>query len=222
MEPWNIDPDLTEDRLEVIARAIVDARDSVKETYDPERGDIPWNFGCSAHTRTMHGLRLVADAHPWLTVEGSGLAYRIRIGKVVARVSRGDASNPSQKSLQRGLSDLVSTQGLFEFFEDELELEDAWFWQVTVETHADGTAAQVVFHQATRSGETRSRWAVPAERLVRVIAEVVPFGPDAVEFPPADVHFRAHRMEGVDAHESEPEPGGRAESEGDKARASEG
>ena len=51
-EPWQKYPDLTRDRLSVIATIIRDVRHRCVMLHEPDEGDGPWSLGCRAYEET--------------------------------------------------------------------------------------------------------------------------------------------------------------------------
>ena len=56
-EPWRKYPDLTRDRLSVIATMIRDVRHGCVLLHDPDEGDGPWSLGCRAYERICLAIR---------------------------------------------------------------------------------------------------------------------------------------------------------------------
>ena len=205
IEPWLISPELTQDRLQVIAKEIVRVRAEALLEHRPEVGDDAWSFGCRAYRRTCFALASLAltGDFPWLRVSESGLACSIMVEAEQLRFYCGEAEKPSSRSLRRGISDLIA-QGRFSFFEDELAASDeGWFWLIAIETRDDGSVLRVVVLQANPRGEVRHSWEVPTETTVASLGVVSTIVREAVELPPPVVgpKVAAEREASADAME---------------------
>ena len=91
-EPWREDPDLTRDRLSVIATIIRDVRHDCVMLHEPDEGDGPWSLGCRAYERIGFVILKVNDNDNWLKTlpEKSALAFSFAIGNVPFRFYRGN------------------------------------------------------------------------------------------------------------------------------------
>lgn len=183
--PWEVTPALTADRLQVIVDAIASVRADAREGHLQEKGDDPWVFGCRAYRRTCHALRGLASTgdHPWLKVESVGLACTLFIDGEPLKFYKGDAENPTTRSLRRGF-DAAITQGTLAFDPEELGRIDGWFWLLALETHDDGTLMRAAVFQANQRNETRNLYFVTVDGDVSVLAPVVAILREGVDLAP--------------------------------------
>lgn len=189
MEPWRVCPELTAERIQLLARDMVSVRATLALSYQPELGDDPWCFGCQAYSRTCYAIeqRALSGKYPWLRVDRLGLKCKVFIGGEAVTFFHGDAENPSSRSLHRGFDGLLGNTA-FEFFEKELEADPGvWFWLIAIETNEDGTVSRVVILQANANGDVRNLWDVPMEEPPARIAPVIPITRQPVDLPPPPV-----------------------------------
>jgi hypothetical protein len=95
-EPWRKYPDLTRDRLSVIATIIRNVRHGCIMLHEPDEGDGPWSLGCRAYERIGFAIRKATIKYNWLKTlpEKSALAFSFAIGNVPFRFYRGNPEEP--------------------------------------------------------------------------------------------------------------------------------
>ncbi len=187
--PAEINPALTEDRLQVLTRTIVHVRADALEGHEPEKGDDAWTFGCRAYRRTCFAFDRLAttNEHEWLKTHTDGLAFTLLIGGEPIKFYRGDSANPTSRTIQGGLDQAIR-QGRLQFLDDELGAGlEGWFWLLAIETHPDGTVMNVVVLQANREGETRNIYYVPLDQAVPIASNVTSTEREGVDLPPPQV-----------------------------------
>jgi hypothetical protein len=186
--PSEVTPAFTTDRLQLISDAIRRVRLDALDIHQPEKGDNAWTFGCTCYARTLKALRdLEASGdHPYLRLMLDGLACTIYIDDVPLKFYRGEAANPSERSLRRGLQEAMY-QVEMAFLEEERAAElDGWVWMLAVETLDDGTVASTAVFQMNRNREHRHLWYIP-EEPVAVAASVDPVERDGVDLEPVQI-----------------------------------
>ena len=195
MYPWELNPVLTEDRLVVLARVAVTARNRAFAEADRAAGDTNWGLACKAHERLMFALgRLAADGeHPWLTVTRDGLYLMPRVEDVPVKVFRGSANRPSTRSLdalrlEHERAQAAAPQMAFGFMVGGEDDGGPWYWLVALETDEAGMVARAVYVQANDAGETRYPWTCPfaLEEPAAEAEAVVPAPVDAVAAAPVE------------------------------------
>ncbi len=193
MYPWELNPDLTQDRLVTLARAAVTTRNRAFAEADRAAGDTNWGLACKAHERLMHCLGHLAGGgeHPWLTVIRDGLYLMPRIDDVPVRVFRGTPDRPGSRHLdalrlEHERAQPARPQMAFDFMGGAVDDGTGpWYWLMAMETGDGGMVSRVVFFQANDAGETRYPWECPLvveERAAVVAVEVAaPVLPVVVE-----------------------------------------
>lgn len=186
-KPWEVHSDLGEDRLKTVARLLAEVRNEARDEYDPEKGDGPWNLGCTAFSRSCSRLIQASDGFEWLSIVDPRFRFVFSIGKVPVRFYHGVAVSPRSNLLVRSDLELLWEQEVMEFVD---EWEQGWRWVVAVETDAEGYVAQVVIVQVNELKETRNAWSIPYEGTVSVLASLGKVKAP-VKLPPAAVGLPA-------------------------------
>ncbi|MEO3470892.1 hypothetical protein AAFN86_03415 [Roseomonas sp. CAU 1739] len=156
--PWEYHPHLTEDRIVAVACLIVDGRQAAVERFDEEAGDNGWTLGCCAF---QYGrariLRAVDDGtHDWLGVIDRSLQLIFTIGEVPVRIYRGEAEEPTIRTMRQSRNEL---RQLGFSFDDRDEGHDLAY-RFAIETDIDGSVLAVKF--VGLRGETATlNWDVP-------------------------------------------------------------
>ena len=90
LNPWQIHPALTRDRLIVMGRLMWDARASAATDAKWGIGNRLWGIGCTAFERTLHAvMRAAFDVHgDWLSLQNKSKHFVFRIGGVPVRFSK--------------------------------------------------------------------------------------------------------------------------------------
>lgn len=103
LQPWELHPALTEDRLRVCARLLANARRDALAMASYELGDDPWSVGCRAYAFGRNRLARTAGsgAHNWLGVLDESNAFVFLIEDVPVRFYRGQADEPTSRMLRR-------------------------------------------------------------------------------------------------------------------------
>lgn len=158
--PWEYHSELTEERVVAVARMIVEGRQTAVELFDEEAGDNGWTLGCRAFQfGRARILRAVDDGtHEWLGVIDRTLQLIFTIGDVPVRIYRGEAEEPSGRTMRQGLNELRQLGFSFDERDEGRELA----FRFAVETDIDGSVLAVKF--VGLRGETAIlNWDVPIE-----------------------------------------------------------
>lgn len=204
--PWDVNASFTADRLQLLARTIAGSRAACLELYTPDLGDDPWTQGCRAYRWACHAIRKLHSSGqcPWLTVLEDQLAFTMMIDGHAIRMYRGDAANPSARSLKQGLGAL-NQASLFDLLPEAAPEESAWFWLMAVETDAEGSVVRIVIVQTNTGRESRVMWSIPLDEPVAVVAELLSAERDGVDLPPPFVgpkHDHSDESESGDENEA--------------------
>lgn len=158
--PWEYHGDLTEDRIVAVARMIVDGRQAAVELFDEENGDNGWTLGCRAFQFGRARILRAVDegTHDWLGVIDRSLQLIFTIGEIPLRIYRGEADEPTDRTMRQSLPEL--RQLGFSFGESDEGRELAY--RFAIETDVDGSVVSVKF--VGLRGETALlNWDVPLE-----------------------------------------------------------
>jgi hypothetical protein len=158
--PWEYHSDLTAERLAIVARLIADGRQVAVELFDEEAGDNGWTLGCRAFQFGRARILRAVDSreYPWLDVIDRTLQLIFKIGEVPVRIYKGDADEPTDRTLRQSLDELRQLDLLF----DERDEGRNLAYRFAVETDVDGSVLAVKF--VGLRGETAVlNWDVPLD-----------------------------------------------------------
>lgn len=99
-EPWTKYPDLTAERLSIIANLLRAVRHDAVLAHEPTKGDTNWGLGTRVYERTCFTLQSIAPKYPeWLKIlpEIKGLQFSFAIGTVPFRFYRGKPDEPPDR-----------------------------------------------------------------------------------------------------------------------------
>ncbi|GAA2877255.1 hypothetical protein GGQ99_000163 [Aminobacter niigataensis] len=155
--PWEMHPDLTEDRLAKVAELICRGRNDAVLWQNEEIGDDSWVLGCRAFQACRHQI-ISAEANgdfPWLSVADNSKHLVFSIGAVPVRFYRGLAEEPTSRTMRQSFPELQQMSMLFPG-----EEAGQLLYRFAVETDIDGTVTSIKF--VGLLGETAKLiWEVP-------------------------------------------------------------
>jgi hypothetical protein len=169
--PWDLAPALTEERLSACARLLARGRADAVAMADPWAGDDAWSIGCRAYSFSRNRLRQAADGgrYPWLGVLDETHHFVFLIDGVPVRFFRGDAEEPSKRTLRQQESEaqqLALALG-------DAGGSDGLMFRLAVETGQDGNVVRVVFLALRgEAGSVECFWPVPMEDDAGVRARI--------------------------------------------------
>ncbi|NGM23993.1 hypothetical protein G3576_28560 [Roseomonas stagni] len=158
--PWDLHPALTEERLSACARLLARGRADAVAMADPWAGDDAWSIGCRAYSFSRNRLRQAAEGgrYRWLAVLDATHHFVFLIDGVPVRFFRGDAEEPSKRTLRQQESEAQQLA---------LALGDAGgadglMFRLAVETGEGGEVRRVVFLALRgEEGAVECFWPVP-------------------------------------------------------------
>lgn len=200
MRPWNYHPDLTKERLVLLAQLLARGRRHALERHDPLIGDDAWTRGVRAFRFGCHEIAKAAgsDGFDWLVVLDPRRKFQFMVGKVPMRFYRGTPEDPKPNMLK--LAELE--QLAFPFAVDE-PLANAKL-RIAVETDEDGSV-MAVFFVAIRGVNTETQWRIPYETAPPLLVDVKHDVAEAIELDAPEVG-----MLDDEEDEEKEEGGGRA------------
>ena len=158
MFPWDYHPDLTADRLQAVAALIADGRQMAVELYDEAAGDDGWTLGCRAFWFGCARILRLAQSGttPWLNMIDGSRRFIFTIGAVPVRIYRGEANEPTDRTLRQSHSELRQLSLLFPEDHDGRDLA----YRFAVETDVDGSVLAIRF-VGLRGQSPVLEWDVP-------------------------------------------------------------
>jgi len=211
MRPWDYHPDLTRDRLILVAQLLALGRGHALDRFDPEIGDDSWTRGVCAFNYGRHQIKRAAgtSGFEWLSVPDPSRRLQFKVGEVILRFYRGAASDPAPHML-------LPTE-LEQFMlplEEGLPLDGARL-RVAVETDAEGAPIQISF-VAIRGSEVETIWPIPYEDAPPLVVSLSEDTPEGVDPGPPPVSLADdEEVDGQDQADAESEIG---EEGGEKRR----
>ncbi len=192
-KPWEVNHELTEERLLFIANILKDVRNRTVDLHDPSEGDDVWSLGCRVYERSINIINRKIESAPWLDVIKKGLYFVMLIEGIPIRFYKGDIDNPTARSLQRLHPELEAQQEIFSFAQEHF----VWFWRIVVETDELGKVLRIVVAQFTESGNVRNQWTVPILHSITKMAPIVNIRREGVVLEKAKVEPRENMQERV-------------------------
>ncbi|NMN06968.1 MULTISPECIES: hypothetical protein [unclassified Novosphingobium] len=185
--PWEYHPDLTEERLKIVAAMLVDGRHAALERYDEEAGDNGWTHGCRAFQFCRHRVLQAIDSGElvWLTAIDRTLQLIFKIGDVPVRIYRGDAEEPTDRTLKQSFGERRQLEILFHEHDEGRDLA----YRFAVETDIDGSVLAVKF-VGLRGESAVLIWDVPLDGLSGFAGSVGRAATESVELAPPSVGLR--------------------------------
>jgi hypothetical protein len=160
-QPWSKYPDLTKERLSVIAGIIRRVRIETLALHDRGGGDNQWSLGCRIYSRTCHALREASSLYEWLTIlpETETLRFSFAIGYVSFRFYRGKPDDPPERYL-------MSTYGELHHLQRTLQIEGLHPLDkvLRLAVEPDTTeVCQVTFVEVDEGGNVTETYRIPME-----------------------------------------------------------
>ncbi|HJN26147.1 MAG TPA: hypothetical protein QGG18_10835 [Rhodospirillales bacterium] len=188
-KPWDYLPQLSEERLKIVAAMIVDARHAALSLFDEEAGDTAWSYGCRAYDWCRYSIikASISGEYPWLSYyPNNGLEFAFSIGEVPVRFYKGDPDKPNDRTLKQCHPELNQL---------ELELFDKdicpnLLWRLAIETFESGEVLSVTVIGCTRDGIPECLWKVPLSEMVPVINITEIQDDDGEDIPEPVVKYR--------------------------------
>ena len=185
--PWDYHPDLTEDRIKILAGMLVDGRHAALERFDEEAGDNGWTHGCRAFQFCRHRVLQAVDGgeYLWLTAIDRTLQLIFKIGEVPVRIYKGDADDPTDRTLRQTFGELRQLEMLFPEHDEGRDLA----YRFAVETDVDGSVLAVKF-VGLRGESAVLIWDVPLDGLSTFAGAVGRAASESVELAAPSVGLR--------------------------------
>jgi hypothetical protein len=160
--PWDLHSALTKERLSACARLLARGRADAVAMADAWAGDDAWSIGCRAYSFSRNRLRQAAEGgrYRWLAVLDATHHFVFLIDGVPVRFFRGDAEEPSKRTLRQQESE---AQQLALALGDTGGSEGLMF-RLAIETGEGGEVTRVVFLALRgEEGAVECFWPVPLD-----------------------------------------------------------
>lgn len=175
--PWELNPELSEERLTDLANFIANVRDEVIELYDEDLGDTRLSLGMRAYeccrSRIINASK--DGIFPWLSILTAEGRFTFAIENVPVRFTRNDPKYLPDRKLV--ISENAMQQ--MSLFGNQPYAELRWFF--VFDTDYKSAADTVYFIGYSDLGEIVCQWQIPIEDNVVLISDVSNTLPQAVE-----------------------------------------
>jgi hypothetical protein len=180
--PWDLEPDLTQDRLIWLARNFAEVRREARTTHEPSKGDGAWGLGTKCYERQCFTLIAAAGTgeQPWLRIIDPSLEFIFAIGSVPARVYRGSPESP-RPNVREGLARLRQIP-LF-----SVDDPKTFAWCFAIETDDAMLVERVTLAGFSPGGELIYWYPIPFDAAAESLTPIVPIVPPPVPIPPPAV-----------------------------------
>lgn len=168
--PWEYHPHLTHDAIVAVGRLIAQGRSDALIRHDETIGDDGWTLGCRAFQYARFQITKAAESpsFEWLTIMDPTKQFIFKIGDVPVRFYKGDADEPSERTLRQTFSELSQLAFVFGR-EDAAGLA----YRFAVETDFDGALTGIKF-VGLRGDSPVFVWDVPYTDAVSVPPATLP------------------------------------------------
>jgi hypothetical protein len=141
-KPWDHHTHLTHERIVSVAGLIAQGRNDALIRHDETIGDDGWTLGCRAFQFARFQISRAAqiEGFDWLTIMDPSKQFIFKIGDVPVRFYKGEADEPSDRTLRQTFSEL--TQLAFTFGGEE---GGTLAYRFAVETDFDGGITSIKF-----------------------------------------------------------------------------
>lgn len=185
-QPWDINPDLTKERIVTIASIIATVRGEVIDRHDKELGDTPLSLGTRAYECSRSRLIAVANTElfPWLDIPTPEGRFTFSIGNTPVRFSRNDPNYLPDRKLVRS----AEARRQLTLFENHAYAELHWF--IVFDTYYKRPADNVYCVGYDKFGQIICQWDIPLENTVPLMSDLSEKLPQAVEVQKANVTLK--------------------------------
>jgi len=156
--PWDYHSDLERDAIIKVAGLIAQGRSDALTRHDEEIGDDGWTLGCRAFQFARFRISQAAgtSGYEFLTILDLSKQFIFKIGEVPVRFYRGDADEPSIRTLRQTFSELKQLSFVFDAKEEGAGLA----YRFAIETDFDGSITSIKF-TGLRGEKPVFAWDVP-------------------------------------------------------------
>ncbi|WP_199911641.1 peroxidase [Dongshaea marina] len=187
-QPWELNPELTTDRLKQLASLIREVRDSVVDLHDEELGDSARSTGLRAYECCRNQIIKASQNNhewPWLGVVKDDGRFTFSIGSVPIRLYRGTPNSPEERRLIPCI-EAMSQMSLL-----TVEVGDAasilWFFAIEVD---ELRYVERVTFTGYLDGAQVSCWEIPLDEKVAAFSALDKALPEAVPTQKAPVSIK--------------------------------
>ena len=140
--PWDYHPHLQREAIIAVAGLIAQGRSDALIRHDETIGDDGWTLGCKAFQYARFQILKAAETEgfAWLSIMDSSKQFIFKIGEVPVRFYRGEADEPSDRTLRQTFSELNQLSFVF-----GNESGAGLAYRFAIETDFDGAITSIMF-----------------------------------------------------------------------------
>jgi hypothetical protein len=140
--PWDYHPHLQREAIIAVAGLIAQGRSDALIRHDETIGDDGWTLGCKAFQYARFQILKAAETEgfAWLSIMDSSKQFIFKIGEVPVRFYRGEADEPSDRTLRQTFSELNQLSFVF-----GNESGAGLAYRFAIETDFDGAITSIKF-----------------------------------------------------------------------------
>jgi len=187
-KPWEINPDLTKERILAISNLIAGVRGEVIDLHDEDLGDSPLSLGIRAYECCRNRIIRLANSglFPWINILTPEGRFTFSVGNTPVRFTRNDPESLPERKM------IVSKEArrqsfLFEEMNDYEEL----IWFIVFDTNHKSPADDVYCVGYDKFKNIVCQWNVPIEDSVPLMSLIEEVIPQAVEIEDAKVKLKS-------------------------------
>lgn len=164
LRPWQVHPDLSLSRLQLLEKLLREIRHQTLSLHDPAGGDNNWSLGCRIYARSCSALANATRVWDWLSIVDEGQQFIFKIGSVPVRFYHGDSESPSAQHLE--VAPEEAEQLSLCYGDSGIDL----IWRLAVETNALGEVRRIALIGAHSEGQIDLHFAIPRDDKLTVFA----------------------------------------------------
>ncbi|WP_417453651.1 hypothetical protein [Kiloniella sp.] len=185
--PWEINADLTRDRIIEVGLLLAEVRGEVIDRHDVSLGDTRLSLGMRAYECCRTRIISQVDQYtwPWLFVLTKEGRFTFQIGDTPVRFVRNEPENLPSDKLIPSEETLVQMN----LFADDIPYaEIRWFY--VIDTYYKSPADNMYFVGYDEHGIIVCKWDIPLEKKTALLAEVENQQSKAVEIDKAPIKLK--------------------------------
>jgi hypothetical protein len=190
-DPTAFHPDLTQDRLRIMAQVIVEARRGALELHDPEAGETNISLGTRTRERACQAFRLLASECDWLDHHTQGNYFLLLLGdsRLPIKFHRTDPDDPAPRTMRILEAESMAAQTAFAFLPPDQQVvadDSDHGWRLYFQDDKETREIFSVTLARVRPGGVDERW--PIQIAEPVVTEAIAAGdlpePADLDLPP--------------------------------------
>ncbi|WP_028489825.1 hypothetical protein [Thiothrix lacustris] len=188
MNPWDVNPDLQQERLIQLANMLAEVRADVVDLHNPELGDTRKSLGFRAYECSRsHCIDKAGQlGFEWLGVLTEDRRFTLKVGSIPVRFWKGEPEKlPSGKLLRS--PEALNQIELFHPKNSDNEL----IWFCILDANFKGLIERAYFVGYTEIGEIVINWQIPIRGSITLISDVNHMPSDGIELDSAANRLRA-------------------------------